>query len=95
MPTAATAGATTTRQNFTRRGQDTVAGIACAEWTTVDAAGEPTDVCITADGVLLRALAAGRVLLMATSVRYDSQPPEVFALPDGYKRLAAPPLPGK
>ncbi len=88
MPTPATAGASAAP--FTRKGMARVAGVDCAEWLTRDASGEAADVCITADGVLLRAAAAGRLLVEATSVRYEPQDPSVFAVPDGFKHIAAP-----
>ena len=88
MPTPATAGASTAP--FTRKGTARIAGVDCAEWLTRDASGEAADVCITADGVLLRAAVAGRLLVEATSVRYEPQDAAVFTVPDGFKHIAAP-----
>ena len=93
MPTAAVSAGTTTSASYTRRGEASVAGLACTLWVTRAASGEGTEVCMTDDGVLLRAVAAGRILLEATKVRYATQEPGVFAIPEGFKRLAAPPPP--
>ena len=42
-----------------RRGEDTVAGLACTEWDMTDAAGEAARLCLTADGVLCVPAPAG------------------------------------
>ncbi len=88
MPTPATTGASAAP--FTRRGEARVAGLGCTEWLTRDATGEATVVCITPDGVLLRAIAAGRLLVEATGVRYEAQDASVFMVPDGFKHITAP-----
>lgn len=88
MPTPATVGASTAP--FTRRGEARVAGVGCTEWLTRDATGEATEVCITPDGVLLRAAAAGRLLVEAASVRYEAQDASVFVVPEGFKHITAP-----
>jgi hypothetical protein len=41
-------------------------------------------VCLTADGVLLRARAAMRTLLTATSVQYGPVDPAAYQVPAGY-----------
>jgi hypothetical protein len=76
---------------FTPRGTDTVAGVACNRWQTVDVTGAPTEACITADGVLLRASAGGQVLVEALRLSYAAQDPALFRLPVGYRRIAPPP----
>jgi hypothetical protein len=80
---------------FTAKGQDNVAGLPCTDWETRDAAGTPTLACITADGVLLRAAAARRILLEAESVTYGTLDKTVFEVPAGYQLLTAPPIPKK
>jgi hypothetical protein len=85
-------GPTRAAAAFRRHGVGQVAGLDCTEWETRDAAGEPALVCLTADGVLLRAVGAGRVLLEATNVTYGTIDPAVFQIPDGYTRLTPPPL---
>jgi hypothetical protein len=76
---------------FQWRGTDTVAGVPCTEWQTSDVTGAPTLACITADGVLLRASAAGRVLVEALHLSYAAQDPSVFRVPEQYRKIAPPP----
>ena len=76
--------------DYNRRGTGQVAGLPCTEWQTNDAAGQETLLCLTADGVMLRASQAGRVLLEATSVTYGPQDPAAFLPPDGYRHVAGP-----
>ncbi len=74
-----------------RRGTDTVADLACTDWDITDAAGQATCVCLTEDGVLLRAKAGDRTLLEAVTVQYGTIDPGVFRIPDGYtSRLIGP-----
>ncbi len=75
---------------FTRRGTDTVAGIGCTEWDTQDSAGQPTTVCISPDGVLLRARSGPRLIVEAVRVTYAPQAAAVFAAPVGYDVVAPP-----
>jgi hypothetical protein len=72
-----------------RRGEDNVAGLACTEWETRDRDGRQALVCITADGVLLRAGSAGQTLASASSVRYAPQDPAAFRIPPDYARHPA------
>ena len=72
---------------FTRLGEDTVAGQACTNWQTIDAGGKTVAVCITADGVMLRASQGTNVLLEAASVSYASQDPAAFQPPDGFRHI--------
>ena len=74
--------------NFTPAGSDTVAGLACSEWSTRDASGQPTVVCLTPDGVLLRATSGNHVLVEATAVSYGAMDPALFDPPAGFKRLS-------
>jgi hypothetical protein len=77
---------------FVRHGVAQVAGLNCTDWETKDASGQPALVCLTDDGVLLRAFGGGRVLLEAARVTYGSIDPAVFLIPDGYKHITPPPL---
>jgi hypothetical protein len=77
---------------FIRRGTAHIAGLDCTQWATIDNSGRPTLVCITEDGVLLRAAADGRVLAIATEVRYAAQADAVFRVPEDYRRIVAPPV---
>ena len=68
-----------------------VAGLACTEWTTRDAAGGEAEVCFTADGVMLQARRGERVLVEAARVTYGDIPPDVFQVPADYRRVLAKP----
>lgn len=72
--------------NFTLAGTDTVAGLPCSLWSTRDASGQPAVICLTADGVLLRATSGDHVLVEATSVSYGAMDPALFDPPAGFKR---------
>lgn len=76
---------------FTKRGQQTVAGMTCTDWDTTDKAGHPTTVCMTADGVMLQTSVEGHVLATATSVAFGVQAPSVFQAPAGYTHTNGPP----
>ncbi len=90
--TAGASGPTAQAGAFRRHGAAQVAGLACTQWETKDASGQPALVCLTDDGVLLRAIGAGRVLLEAARVNYGPIDPSVFVVPAGYTRLTPPPL---
>jgi hypothetical protein len=76
---------------FIREGQSRVASLACTEWQTTDMAGNPALICVTADGVMLRAVTAGRTVLEATRVVYGPLEASVFQAPAGYVRVTPPP----
>jgi hypothetical protein len=71
-----------------RRGPDRVAELACTEWDMTDVVGQPTRVCLTDDGVLLRARAGAgtdeRTLLTAEAVHYGDLDPGLFQAPAGF-----------
>ena len=71
---------------YVRRGEMTVAGQTCTEWQTKDRSANPVVVCITADGVLLRAGTADQVRVSAVSVQYAPQDPATFRVPTDYAR---------
>ncbi len=77
--------------DYRRLGPELVANTPCTDWATRDVAGRDSIVCLTTDGVLLRATQAGQVLVQATRVEEALQPAEVFAIPDGDRIQAAPP----
>jgi hypothetical protein len=74
-------------QSFVRRGEATVAGHACTEWQTLDRGARPVLVCITGDGVLLRAGTPDQVRISAISVQYGRQDPSAFSVPPDYAHL--------
>ncbi len=77
MPDSAAAAAV-------RRGTDEVAGLACTDWDMTDAAGEAARLCLSEDGVLLRARAGGRTLLSAETVVSGLLDADLFQVPVGY-----------
>lgn len=77
--------------DYRRQDEAVVAGLACTNWLTTDAAGRATTLCLTGDGVMLRAAQAGQALLEATAVQYGAQDPAAFVPPDGFTHVASPP----
>jgi hypothetical protein len=73
---------------FVRRGEDQIAGLPCTNWQTLDSAGVAAVVCLTPDGVMLRASRDGHVLLEATSVSFAPQDPAAFEPPAGFRHIA-------
>jgi hypothetical protein len=78
---------------FTRRGEDTVASIGCTLWDT-GGTKAPVQLCLTADGVLLRVKAGGATLVEATQVQYGPQNPADFQVPADYRRVTPSATPG-
>lgn len=78
--------------DYRRRGSDKVAGLACTEWDLRDNADQPVTLCVTDDGVMLRAQAGPRVMAEAVRVQYGPQAPSVFAPPPGYETVRAEPV---
>jgi len=76
---------------FTRRGQETIAGLSCTDWDTRDNAGHPTTVCLTQDGVMLRVSSGGTTLAEAASVTYGKQDGSAFHAPQEYRHVNGPP----
>lgn len=66
----------------TRTGSCSVAGESGAEWTR-EANGEQSTVCVTDDGVILKATQDGRTTWETTSVRRGPQSADLFVLPAG------------
>ncbi len=75
---------------FVRAGQAKVAGLSCTEWRVATSEGEAKQLCVTADGVLLRAEQAGRPLVRALSVRYGPLKAKAFQVPTDYERAPPP-----
>ena len=77
---------------MTRRGEDKVAGLACTVWDVQSGRGTGT-ICVTADGVPLRADGAvdgRRGSFTADRVVYGPVAPGLFAPPPGYFNLNIP-----
>jgi hypothetical protein len=74
--------------SFSRVGQGAVAGRPCTEWRTLDRQGRAALVCITEDGVLLRAGTPETVRVSAISVDYAPQDAAAFRVPADYARVA-------
>ena len=86
MPDSAAAAAV-------RHGTDEVAGLACTDWDMTDAAGEVARLCLTDDGVLLRARAGGRTLLSAETVVTGPLDADLFHVPADYATRSLGPRP--
>lgn len=73
-----------------KRGNEaTVAGLRCTDWSwTQDV--ETHTICVTADGVLLRLIVDGKIVIEARSVSYGPQKAELFRVPKGYAPALAP-----
>ncbi|MEZ5971420.1 MAG: hypothetical protein R3C31_06440 [Hyphomonadaceae bacterium] len=70
-------------QNATRTGNCSVAGESGAEWTKTTPEDGTDSVCVTDDGIILRATDDGRVVWETTSVQRGPQDASQFALPEG------------
>jgi hypothetical protein len=77
---------------YTRRNADRVSGVPCTDWETTDSEGHAVLICLTEDGVMLRAALGARVLLIATELRREPQAAPVFQVPENYRRLSPPPI---
>lgn len=70
--------------DYSRLGAQTIAGVSCTDWRTRDDSGNQSVVCLTEDGVMLRAMQADHVLVQAVRVAFDRQEPSLFDVPAGY-----------
>jgi hypothetical protein len=91
VPTAAAGLPGAPAGDYTRQDAAVVAGLPCTNWQTADAGGRPTVLCLTEDGVMLRASQGGQVLLQATTVSYGPQDPAAFVPPDGFRHMSGAP----
>ncbi|HET6606909.1 MAG TPA: DUF4412 domain-containing protein [Rhodopila sp.] len=74
---------------FTQRGTATVAGLTCTEYDVQSQQHNGT-VCLTSDGVMLRAVSKDpqhQGSLEATNVAYGPQPDSVFQPPPGFQKM--------
>lgn len=74
-------------QNATRTGTCSVAGETGAEWTKTTAEDGTDTVCVTEDGIILRATDDGRVAWETTSVQRGAQSAALFTLPEGVEAM--------
>ncbi|WP_408736266.1 hypothetical protein [Acetobacter tropicalis] len=81
-------GHTAMTGTYARLGGSVVAGEQCTLWRTKDTDGHASDVCYTADGLLLQVAQGGQITVRALSVNRVSQPDTVFAVPAGLKKEA-------
>ena len=80
---------------FQKIGAERIAGFGCTDYAA-DINGHSGLVCLTDDGVLLRARIDNpdrRPELEAVSVTYAAQPSDLFEIPEGFHRLFLPKLP--
>ncbi len=78
--------------SFQRIGMERVAGFDCTDYNA-DINGHSGRLCLTDDGVLLRAQIDApdrRPELEAVSVTYAPQPSDMFEVPDGFRRVFLP-----
>lgn len=74
-------------QNATRTGNCSVAGESGAEWTKTTPEDGTDTVCVTEDGIILRATDDGRVAWETTSVQRGPQSASLFTLPEGVQTM--------
>lgn len=80
---------------ITREGTDRVANTACNVWRVEDQ-GQSSRICVTADGVMLRAIASNPRQpgqeggVEAVAVEYGPQDPARFRVPAGYQTMQMP-----
>jgi hypothetical protein len=81
--------------SFQKIGIQRIAGFDCTDYAG-DINGHSGQLCLTDDGVLLRARIDGpdrRPELQAVSVTYAPQPSDLFEVPEGFRRVFLPRLP--
>lgn len=80
---------------FTQHGSDTVAGLRCTVYDVQSQRGSG-QICLTKDGVMLRARGQGARRggsLEAISVQYTPQPASLFVPPAGFRKMDAGQMP--
>ena len=86
-----------TFSGFAREGTTTIAGVSCTVWKVHGPRGDG-DVCVSADGVLLRArhLVSGgapQTMMQAMKVDFHTLPAGDFEVPAGYRTMTMPAMP--
>jgi hypothetical protein len=74
-------------QDATRTGTCSVAGEDGEEWTKTTAEDGTDTVCVTEDGIILRATDDGRIVWETTRVERGPQSAALFALPEGVEAM--------
>lgn len=74
-------------ENATRTGTCSVAGENGAEWTKTTAEDGTDTVCVTEDGIILRATDDGNVVWETTSIQRGPQSADLFTLPPGVQAM--------
>ena len=84
------------KMEFTRQGNDVIAGLRCPDWDLSNGAAVEGTACVTPDGVLLRATRSKPVegSMVALSVKYGSPPADIFEPPADYKLIPSAPAGG-
>lgn len=70
-------------ESATRTGTCSIAGETGTDWTKTTAEDGTDTVCVTEDGIILRATDDGRVVWETNQVQRGAQSAELFALPEG------------
>ena len=70
-------------ESATRTGTCSIAGETGTDWTKTTAEDGTDTVCVTEDGIILRATDDGRVVWETTRVQRGAQSAELFTLPEG------------
>ncbi|QNT77341.1 hypothetical protein [Entomobacter blattae] len=72
---------------YRAQGKATLVGLSCTDWHVTDTEGRPSDVCYTDDGIMLRVVQDGLVMVRATKIDFTSQPDSVFEAPSDYRKI--------
>lgn len=83
------AGSADKDAKFTRKGTETIAGVACTVWDMTSSQGEATT-CVSADGVMLRVRTRSGDGMEATKVTFAALPKDSFAVPAGFQKMDMP-----
>ncbi len=77
---------------FTKGEVAQIQGLPCTLWQTNDLSGRKVSICMTSDGVMLRAEADGLVLAEATAVKFAPLGEAVFRVPSNYRKIMPAPV---
>lgn len=77
-------------EQFEAAGSATIQGLSCTLWKVGDPRSARATLCLTEDGVMLRAEAAGVVLAEAQRVTFGPIDESIFLVPSDYRVVKAP-----